>query len=359
MSPEEIREQVLYNCEISNANHWGVYSICGLLIRLMDLYKWETGAKPYARVDHTVLMDWVNEKEERWAELQGEALRDIQIDGETYDPFDTTGINHVLDSQGILYGAGLVGSLRTSFFLAELEDTWEEGGFHVHLLGRELARDLVASPALSQGNSIFLRKDTLERFLWGKLDEYKSSRSPNLEFAFRAYGLAEERLLGDPAALEGEFRRMTEEELKTYLHHELGEARDRILPEEVWHSILASFSSSSVEHFARAVKDLLADTSPGGMLDYIIREKKEGSLGFYIALQTGYRKMVFPEAIQAFQKFRETRDWTLIESAREEGYQKAKVFAEKLLQIHEDGRDNGKKWVEREVNRIVSSLSRP
>jgi hypothetical protein len=359
MSPGEIREQVLYNCEVSNAQHWGVYSICGLLIRLIDLYKWETGAKPYARIDHSVLMDWVSEKERRWAELQGEFLRDLRIDGQTYGPFDAAGINQVLKSRGMLYGAGLVASLRPSFFLAELEDSWEVEGFRVHLLGREHARDLVAGPALSQGNSIFLRRDTLERFLWGKLEEYKSSKSPNLGFAFRAYGLEEERLLGDPASLESDIKKIAEEELMTYLHHELGEARDTLLPEEEWHGILSSFSPSAVEHFARGIKDLLADTSPGGMLDHIIRERKEGSLGFYMALHTGYRKVVFPEVTEAFQKFQEGGDWALMESARERGYRRAGDLAEKLLDIHEKGRDRGRKWVEQEVNRIVASLSRP
>ena len=36
-------EQVLRNCHISYARHAGLYSICGLALRLRDLYKWEMG----------------------------------------------------------------------------------------------------------------------------------------------------------------------------------------------------------------------------------------------------------------------------------------------------------------------------
>ncbi|NOZ77375.1 MAG: hypothetical protein GXO65_06915 [Euryarchaeota archaeon] len=173
MSLVDIREQVLYNCELSNARHWGAYSICGLLIRLIDLYKWSTGAKPYARIDHELLMDWVSEKEGMWSELQDEEFREISLEGTDYDPFDIRGINAHLEPGGLLYGAGLVRSLRPSFFLAELEESWDEGDYRVNLLGREVARDLVAGPALTQGDAIYLRRDTLERFLWGKLEEYR------------------------------------------------------------------------------------------------------------------------------------------------------------------------------------------
>jgi hypothetical protein len=39
--------QVLRNCDISDADHAGFYSICGLALRLRDLYKWENQLPPW------------------------------------------------------------------------------------------------------------------------------------------------------------------------------------------------------------------------------------------------------------------------------------------------------------------------
>ena len=43
LKPEisDLQRQVQKNCDISDARHAGVYSLCGLLLRMRDLYKWE------------------------------------------------------------------------------------------------------------------------------------------------------------------------------------------------------------------------------------------------------------------------------------------------------------------------------
>ena len=47
MDIKALREQVLHNCTISDSHHAGLYSICGLALRLRDLYKWEKGLDPW------------------------------------------------------------------------------------------------------------------------------------------------------------------------------------------------------------------------------------------------------------------------------------------------------------------------
>jgi hypothetical protein len=44
---ETITNQVLLNCNIADSQHAGLYSICGLALRLRDLYKWENGLDPW------------------------------------------------------------------------------------------------------------------------------------------------------------------------------------------------------------------------------------------------------------------------------------------------------------------------
>ena len=41
-----VARQILDNCEISDAQHAGLYSTCGLALRLRDLYKWEHRLNP-------------------------------------------------------------------------------------------------------------------------------------------------------------------------------------------------------------------------------------------------------------------------------------------------------------------------
>ena len=58
--------QVLQNCDISDAYHSGLYSICGLALRLRDLYKWEQGLDPWDERDSSEILDWIESKENKW-----------------------------------------------------------------------------------------------------------------------------------------------------------------------------------------------------------------------------------------------------------------------------------------------------
>ena len=48
---DDITDQVLENCNIADAQHAGLYSICGLALRLRDLYKWENRLDPWIEND--------------------------------------------------------------------------------------------------------------------------------------------------------------------------------------------------------------------------------------------------------------------------------------------------------------------
>ena len=52
-----IVSQVLENCNISDSQHAGVYSICGLALRLRDLYKWEKGLEPWVEDDSVEILE--------------------------------------------------------------------------------------------------------------------------------------------------------------------------------------------------------------------------------------------------------------------------------------------------------------
>lgn len=346
MNIEEITGQVKHNCEISNARSWGGYSICGLLLRLRELYKWEKGMQPWGKIDTTALMSWIDEKERKWKEMSNQEFRNIEINGIVYNPFDVEKINEALP-KGFLYGAGYVAAMRPSFFLARLDRARKEDGYNIFISGKELARDLVAALAMLQGNNILVRKESIRYFIWGKLEESKITKNEALRCAFEDYGVSGERI--NPESVE----KIVEEELKSYIRHEIGEASDKIFPDKIWNELVCLFQHSKVELLARSVKDILGDTNENGMLRYVIANKKRGSLGFYVALLTGFRKIIFSEIAPAYLEFRKTGDWRIAEKARKAGYEKSKSYAEKLVGIHRTGKNKGKEWMQEEIEKEI------
>ncbi|MEJ2168574.1 MAG: hypothetical protein P8X90_23935 [Desulfobacterales bacterium] len=146
----EIAGQVLHNCDISDAHHAGMYSICGLALRLRDLYKWEHGLPPWEERESAEVLEWIEAKENKWEMYADTDFGELSINGEKFDPFDTAGINSVLEPHNFLYGAGYARSLKPTFFLAVIEEKSKIYGTTVYTLNRELARDLLTIPALSQ-----------------------------------------------------------------------------------------------------------------------------------------------------------------------------------------------------------------
>ena len=68
-------EQIRHNCSISDCRYAGTYSVCGLALRLRDLYKWENGLEPWVEEDSSVVLEWIGEKEEEWDKLAETGIR--------------------------------------------------------------------------------------------------------------------------------------------------------------------------------------------------------------------------------------------------------------------------------------------
>jgi len=345
---DPIIRQVMRNCSISDAHHAGLYSICGLALRLRDLYKWEMGLDPWVEMDSSEIIEWIGEKEEKWEELAEEDFNDITIDGNRYDPYDAGHINDGLAPYGLFYGAGYVQSLKPSFFLARLEDKIEIGGYPVYILGRELARDLLTLPALSQDNQVILRKDAAKLFLWDQIFFIKKSGRYALRFALESFGLKEQ----DGDGLRDNLETIVTSEMMTYIYHELGGIQDKVFNPDLWREIVAAFPHTPVELLTRSVKDLLADTNGDGTFGYITRERKSAALAFYVAFLGGLKKELFPELIRAFEAFTRTCDWEIIEQAMTAGYHTAKKYAEEISRLYLEGKKREDlNWTENEIKR--------
>jgi hypothetical protein len=159
-----------------------------------------------------------------------------------------------------------------------------------------------------------------------------------LHRAFREYGITKDAEYTLPSEdMKNRFAGLVNEEISTFIHHELGEASQRKEFGTWWKDLLVMLPHSRAEFFVRSLKDVIADTCASGTLTHIIQNKKAGSLGFYVALLNGYRKTVFPGMTPAYEEFAETGNWDLIEKARIEGYGRVREYTGKLKRMYKKG----------------------
>ena len=342
--------QILRNCDISDAYHSGLYSICGLALRLRDLYKWEKRLPPWEERDSSEILDWIEAKETRWEAFAENEYTKLRLFGQSYDPFDSDGINAVLEPHNFYYGAGYAHSLKPTFFLAEIDNITRSNGFNIYTLGRDLARDLLTIPAMSQNDSVILRQQSANLFLWDKLFYIKKSGRPALNFALENLGITDR----DPTLLRQHLPDIFETVKDTYIYHELGEIQDTTFDRQSWQEMVAAFPFSPVEFIARALKDLLADTNKYGTLHYVIARRQTAGLAFYVAFIDGLVREFFPEIRLAFEDFSESEDWGVIEQAVAQGHQNAQKHTRLILDIYRQGvKKDNPEWAEKEIQQQV------
>jgi hypothetical protein len=342
--------QVLRNCDISDADHAGFYSICGLALRLRDLYKWENQLPPWEERDSSEILDWIEARETRWESFADNEYSELSLFGQKFEPFDTDSINAVLEPHNLYYGAGYAHSLKPTFFLAEVVQQTRSNGYRIYTLGRELARDLLTIPAMSQNNSIFLRQQSANLFLWDKLFYIKKSGRPALNFALDELGIADR----DPTVLRKHLPEIFGVVKNTYIYHELGEVQDTTFDRQMWREMVAAFPFSPVEFIARTLKDILADTNEYGTLQYLISQHQTAGLAFYVAFIDGLAREFFPEIRSAFTDFTESQDWRVIERAVNQGYRNAQKNTALILDIYRQGVEKDTlDWAEKEIQQHI------
>ncbi len=322
-------DDIKFNCDVSDAKYWGYFSICGLLMRYRDLFRSEKGLMPWAEIRREEIAEWIERKESLWPELEKQGFRDISIDGAPYPPFDIFKINQALKGKGLICGAGYGMYLKPTFFLAEIRTVGEISDHTVYTSDRELVRDLFTSPAMLQGRCIFLRLEPLKMLLWEKFSELSAGRGFALEDAFSRYGLRAGRPLDD--RFKKQLEQMAENYSDALLRHELAESLEDV-PE--WKNIVSTAGDRKAEHYVRAIKDLIADTSDHGPLKRIIEAQDRGALSLSVGLMEGYRRVLYPEIKEAYVNFLRNDSWGLIEEARKAGHARFQGRRRKILDLY-------------------------
>jgi hypothetical protein len=336
--PDEIRalaEQVMTNCHLSDALHAGSFSLCGLLLRLRDYYKWDLGLEPWQGVDSPEVLSWIEERENFWEELDGGELKPLEWRGREIDPFDVGTINADLAEYGYYYGAGLAAFMKPSFFLGRLLRDERLGDFRVVYIGWEAARDLFTAPAQTREGVIIARRRPMAAHLWDTVLHAGAGRRWAVDVALGVYGLSRSDL--DRPTEEWIYRldALLDREIDVYVRHEYGEAMDRIFPRDRWQLLVGGNPRSRIELMARTIKDLLADTGEDGRLAFIVKEHRLAALALYVSQLDGLPELLFPEMKPAFERFVSEKDWGIVEGARRAGWTKGREMAERMLALAE------------------------
>jgi hypothetical protein len=346
---DELTSQVRRNCLVSDARFWGFYSICGLLMRLRELYRFESGLGPGKKIEQSLISEWIGQREALWEEMQGMELSLLEINGKEFDPFDSIGINEILVPEGLLYGAGYGIYMKPVFFLTELDGVEAEDGCRIYLSGREHARDLSIHPAMLQGKTIFARKYAAEVLINEKFDEFKASKNRGLLWrAFSAYGL-------DRRSSREKVGEVATAELRSYISHELGEAHEtrRLGPQ--WGTMLLEAQDRRTAAYLRALKDILADTTERGMLKHIIENRKAGSIAFYISFMSGPLRPIAIKLHDSYEAFLSSGRWEAIDSARKECYAHARSMSSALLEVY--GSKGDAQGLQDKIKKQISMIS--
>ncbi len=342
--------QVRRNCTVSDARFAGSYSVCGLAMRLRDLYKWEHSLPPYEEHDASQVLAWIGQKEALWDNLQHIDFEDLVIDGQTFDPFDTESINPLIAPRNLFYSAGYAHSLKPSFLLAAVGTKTIVNGHSVVFLSSELARDLLTLPALVQDRTILIRQAAIGLYVWDQILYLNRSGRPFYEFALAACGLSPQAA-GSPKHCLPKVAAALQD---TFLYHEIGELTDTCFDPGVWREIIAALPHTPVELLARTVKDMLADTGPEGTLPHIVRTRHRAALGFYAAFLGGLGKQLFPEIRSTVKAFLYDDDWRAVAQVIRAVHGKAAVMAQNITSVFREGsheNDVDTAWIVEELTR--------
>lgn len=350
MELDQLVHQVRRNCDITDARHAGLYSVCGLVMRLRDLYKWEHGLDPWQEGESHSVLDWIGEKETLWEALTEADFDRLCLNGQTVDAFDTRILNQALAHTNFYYGAGYAHSLKPTFVLAEILERQTLNNTPVIILGREYARDLLTLPAFSQDNEVVLRTEAARMFLWDQIAYMGNSGRRALVFALEACGLAD----ADTETVRKHFDTIYKAQKTLYLHHEVGERHETVFERGIWQNMLADFPHTAVELLARTLKDLLADSGTRGALEHVIQRRDQAALGLYMAFGNGITRQLTKPLMCAFETFIHDLEWDGIVRAVRTVHRETVDYTRQVMDLYQKNRNNqGLPWTRRAIEKTM------
>ena len=299
MFPDALCALVQHNCNIADARYASHFTLCTYLMKMREYCRWDKGYAYTDLLPKEEVGQWVSQRESLWDELEQQSFNPIPIDNQMHDPFDTDKINQALLPKGLVYSAGVGVRSAPHFFLARLAATQAYSGHQVYIAAQECARDLSAPPAMTLGDKIFIRKESIERMLWEKVQEWQWHKTANaMSKALSFYDFKEDAAMA--------LQRMAENELQAVILHEQGEIDAGKILGQQWRIFLAAVRGARLELMLRALKDFYADALH--TLPALIAQDNHASIYFYAANMSALRKQLSPSFMRAYQQWDASKD---------------------------------------------------
>lgn len=326
-----LKQTVQKNCHIADANSAGNYTLCVYLLKMREFYRWEYGYNIGDNIPREDVGNWLRERETLWEGLQDASFEKIPLNDEYYDPFDAQIINQTLKDQRLVYSAGLGHDNAAHFFLGVLERREQHNDFEIIVVADEYARDLTAPPAMSQGKTIFIRRESFYRLMWEKYEQWLWNKPDNALGRALAYYPFE-------TDLDAALNQLTHNELNSAVLHEIGEVKAHTILGEDWEKLLHQLPHSKLALMLRAIRDHYADTL--STLPTLLEHENAASIHFYFGNLTNMRKDLFPSLLSAYQQWHETKNLAALKAIAHTGKTHWESICGQVLDIAKSGPDN-------------------
>ena len=326
-----LKQTVQKNCHIADASSAGNYTLCVYLLKMREFYRWEYGYNFGDNIPREDVGNWLREREALWEDLQDAEFENLPLNDQFYDPFDAPAINQALHDQHLVYSAGLGHDNAAHFFLGVLERREHHNDFEIIVVADEYARDLTAPPAMSQGKTIFIRREAFYRLMWEKYEQWLWNRPDNAMGRALAFYPFETDL---DTALD----QLTRNELNSAVLHEIGEAKAHAVLGDAWEELLITLPHSKLALMLRAIRDHYADTL--STLPSLLEQENAASIHFYIGNLTNMRKDLFPSLLDGYRQWHEEGNLKTLRSLIDTSQRHWEALCGKVLDISKTAPDN-------------------
>jgi len=333
--------QIQHNCHISDANYAGNYTLCIYLLKMREFYRWEADLPFTQKLDNTDIGDWLTTREGLWDDIDEQPMANLHIDNQKFDLYDSDKINQQLEKQQLIYsgGYGLYG--KPVFFLGELLHKESHDDYTLYISGKEFARDLSAPPGMAQDKTVYIRRESLRRFIWEKFEESLWHKQENpLSRALKCYDFKNQP--------EDALEKMTDNEVDTILQHEIGEIQAGKILGDSWEEMLINLPHSQAEIMARAVRDNIADML--STLPKLLDKNEASQIHFYFANLSSMRKMIFPSLPEAYKNWLKNSDSSRLKAMVSVAGDHWINMAEQMLQLYKEHGDRAQTKIETLIN---------
>lgn len=315
------------NCDISDAQYAGDLTLCTFLLKMRELYRWEHDIPLSANMPRSEVGDWMNARSAMWEGIETDPYVPLPLPSGEVDPFEVAQANAELIAHGLIYSGGYGRQCKPHFFLGQLLRSEMRHGHRVYVSGCEYARDLDAPPGMMLDGTVFVRTEALKQWLWERYEEWRFNPKRNEAMARAVAHYPFER------SPEQALAAMAASETEAVILHELGEARAEADLGEAWNALLLSVMRGRAEIIARAVRDLYADclsTLPG-----LIERGEPAPLHFFFANYVGMRRKLYPQLTEAYRRWSETGNPSVLRQAAREGLEHWGGTAHELMALHQ------------------------